>query len=258
MKKLSTLIVLFLIVISCKDDDNTVGTDTDTVGTVNFEFKNNIGNDLIALDTGSYTNQSNETYTISELKYIVSNIVLIKDNGEEFIYPVADSYFVINEEVAESKKLNLMNIPSGTFTKIKFGIGVDQSKYPIESGTASFIPTAEENDMLWNWSAGYKFIKFEGAFTPQGGTAGDFLLHVGSHGATLDNYKEVILDLPGELIVGDGTTSGIAINADVAKIFDSTNTHSLAVKSEVQVDPENAPKLAENVSTMFSAATVSN
>ncbi|KAA1247283.1 MbnP family protein [Aquimarina sp. RZ0] len=257
MKKLSTLILIFLTIISCKDDDNTVGTDTDTIGTVNFEFKNNVGNDLIDLNTGSYTNQSNETYTISELKYIVSNIVLIKDNGDEFTYPVADSYFLINEEVAESKKVNLVDIPSGTFTKIKFGIGVDQSKYPL-NGVNNFIPTAEESEMLWSWSAGYKFIKFEGAFTPSGGTMADFILHIGSHGTTLDNYKEVLLDLPGELTIGDGTTSNVAITADVAKIFDSTNTHSLEVKSDIQVDPENAPKLAENVSTMFSVATVSN
>jgi len=83
-------------------------------------------------------------------------------------------------------------------------------------------------------------------------------LHIGSHGTALDNYKVITLDLPTELVVGDATSSNILIEADIAKIFDSSNTHSLEIKSDVQVNPEYAPKIAENVSTMFNAATVTN
>ncbi len=242
--------IAVLAIISCKEDDNTI------VGAVNLNFSNTINDEPIVLNTGSYTNQSNETYTISELKYIVSNIVLIKENGDEFKYPVSESFFVINEEVSESKGLNLTNISSGEYTKIKFGIGVDQSKYPLEG--ANFVPTAEENGMIWSWSSGYKFIKFEGSFTLEGETTTeDFLLHIGSHGEALDNYKEVTIDLSSTLTIEDDTTSTISIQADVAKIFDSINTHSLEIQKDVQVDPT-SPLLAENVSTMFSVTNVSN
>jgi len=259
MKKLNLLVLIFLTIISCKDDDtNTVIDTTPKFGTLNLDFSNKIGANDIALNTTTYTNQSNEAYTISQLRYIISNIVLIKENGDEFVYPVADSYFLINEEVTGSKSITLSDINVEEYTKIKFGFGVDQSKYPIESGTANFIPTAEENDMLWNWAAGYKFLKFEGSFTPQGGTSENFLLHIGSLGVNQDNYKEIILDLPSMLVVSENASSNIGIQVDVDKIFDSTNTHSLTEKNEVTNDPDSSPKLAQNVSTMFSVTNVSN
>jgi hypothetical protein len=248
------ILFAFLVVISCKNDDEGA---TKTFGNIELNFNNSIDNTPIVLEETSYTNKSNETYTISELKYIISNIVLIKANKEEFKYPVADSYFVINEAKSESKKITLNSIPEGEYTKIRFGFGVDQSKYPFESGTANFIPTAEENQMLWNWAAGYKFIKFEGMYTANGGSNTDFLIHVGSHGTTLDNYQEITLELPSALTIEKSKSPEIVINVDIAKIFDGINTLSLEQKNSIQVDPVYAPKVAENISTMFSTG-VSN
>ena len=254
MKKINILVLVFLAIISCKEDD----TNTDTqLGTLDLQFVNTINSNPIILNTESYTNLSNETYTISELKYIISNIVLIKENGEEFTYPVEDSYFLINEEIPSSKNISLSNINSNEYTKIRFGFGIDQSNYPL-NGMANFIPTAEESGMLWSWSAGYKFLKFEGSFAPQEDTTSDFILHIGSHGTTLDNYKEITLDISNPLIVEGETTSNLSIEADVAKIFDSANSYSLEQKSDVQVDPINAPILAENVETMFTATNSTN
>ncbi|MBW1297996.1 MbnP family protein [Aquimarina litoralis] len=246
MKKIVFAILALTIVFACKDDNE---NDTVEAGTINLEFTNSIDNTPITLNSTSYTNASNESYTIAELKYIISNIVFIKENGDEFTYPVEDSYFLINEEISSSKQISLNDIEAGVYTKIRFGFGVDQSNYPL-NGVANFIPTAEEQGMLWSWSAGYKFLKFEGSFTPQGGTAGDFILHIGSHGEALDNYKEITLDLTNTITI-NGNTSTISIDADIAKIFDSTNTHSLEDKSDIQVDPDNAPKIATNVQTMF-------
>ncbi|WP_103069131.1 MbnP family protein [Aquimarina sediminis] len=255
MKKITIITLTFLMVISCKSDDDDQTTEP-TFGSVKIDFNNVIDNKTIALNNLSYTNDSNETYTIAELKYIVSNIVLIKANGEEFKYPTEQSYFLINEEVETSKSVSLSEIASGEYSKIKFGVGVDQSKYPFESGMANFIPTAEENAMVWNWSAGYIFFKFEGGYTTNAGPSTDFLIHVGSHGTALDNYKEITLDLPSTLTIAEGAEPILLINADITKVFDSTNTHSLAVKNSIQVDPEFAPKIAENVMTMFNAISI--
>ncbi len=252
MKKLAIIALAFLTIWSCKNDDETPAEPT--FGSVVLDFKNTIDNNGVELITDTYTNGSNEVYNISELKYIISNIVLINSNNEEFVYPVDRSYFLINEEVLGSKKISLADIPAGEYTKVRFGFGVDQSKYPL-NGMANFIPTAEESGMLWSWSAGYKFIKFEGTY---GAADTPFLIHVGSHGTNLDNYKEITLDLPNTLTIAESTSPEIAINADIAKIFDSTNTHSLVEKSDVQVDPVNAPKIAENIKTMFSATGVTN
>lgn len=250
MKRIAFLLCITLAIVGCSDDD------TET-GDVTLSFENIIAGNNIELNNTSYTNESDETYTISELKYIVSNIVLIKDNGDQFTYPQADSYFLVNEKADASKTLALNGVNAGEYTKIKFGIGVDQSKYPLNE-VNNFIPTAEENDMLWSWSAGYKFIKFEGSYTTPGNDPETFIIHVGSHGTNLDNYKEVTLDLPNPLMVTNESSSSIAISSDIAKIFDSTNTHSLKEKSDIQVDPVNAPIIAQNIATMFTPTAVEN
>lgn len=253
MKKLASIILGSLLLISCGDDDkeNNGDNNNESTGTVTLKFDNQVEEKSILLESENYTNKSNEIYTITELKYIISNIILIKENGEEYKYPSDKGYFLINEEEANSKTISLTEIPEGNYTKIKFGVGVDQSKYPL-NGMANFIPTAEENNMLWSWSAGYIFTKFEGTYTSEGATK-DFKLHIGSHGTTLDNYREVELSLSSQLVVVESETATKSIIADVSKIMDGTSNHSLEEKNDIQVDPDNAPKIADNIITMFNS-----
>ncbi len=241
------ILASIIILTGCSGDSS---PNTPEVGNLTLDFNNLIGDNNLTLNSRVYTNNSDETYEVSELKYIISNIVLTSATGASHTIPVEDSYFVINQDGATTATLS--DIPVGNYTGIRFGVGVDPTKYPIESGTLNFIPTAEEAGMLWTWSAGYKFIKFEGIYTTttDEDEPNTFLYHVGSHGATLDNYKEVELSISKEIT--STATASQTINFDVAKIFDSINTLSLEEKSDIQVDPENAPKIAENVQTAFS------
>lgn len=248
MKKIAIILLISVGMLSCKSDDS---QPQDNPGDVTINFTNKVGTDNLTLDTVTYTNSSAETYEVSELKYIISNIVFIDASGNEFAYPQADSYFVINEADALSKSLSLTDVDGGTYTRVRFGLGVDQSNYPL-NGVNNFIPTAEELGMLWTWSAGYKFLKFEGAFDSATQTDAQFLLHIGSHGTTQDNYREVTLTLGTSITVSESAGQTIAIDMDVAKIFDGASTHSLEVKSDVQVDPVFAPVLSNNLATAFS------
>ncbi len=247
-KSIAFLFGIAGLLLACNNDESSTAADP---GNLNLVFENTVNGTPLTMDAITYTNGSNESYGVQELKYIISNITLIKNDNTEFIYPVADSYFLINEE--GSKTANLVGIPADTYKAIKFGIGVDPTKYPIESGTLNFIPLAEEAGMLWTWSAGYKFLKFEGTYssaaTPDNTIP--FLYHIGSHGATLDNYKEVTIPIS-ELQLASNNTASKTIQFDVAKIFDSVHTLSLENKNEIMVDPVNAPRIAENTSTAFS------
>jgi len=251
MKKfIYTLSILKLILVSsCNNDSNAIETSA-----VEIIFDNRISSSQdLDLGTTVYVNQNNESVVTNELKYIISNIALTQDNGTVFEYPKEDSYFVINEENSSSLTLNLTGIPIGNYTQISFGIGVDQSKYPLDGGVMNFIPTAEDAGMLWNWAAGYKFIKFEGTFTPQGGTESPFVIHVGSHGQNLDNYKFVMLPLANTINVATGNTAVVNIEAYVQNIIDATNQIKLEDTSDIQVDPVNAPRIAKNLESTFSA-----
>ncbi len=252
MKKIALILILVVAITACKNDDSDDQQQPEP-GAVALNFINKVGNDILNLNTATYTNSSGEAYEVSELKYIISNMVLIDSEGNEFVYPQEDSYFVVNEANPASKGFSMNDIPPGTYTKIRFGIGVDQSNYPL-NGVNNFIPTAEELGMLWSWSAGYKFLKFEGTFDSATQTDAPFILHIGSHGTNLDNYREVTLDLSGTNGIGVGSDAipVVDIALDVAKIFDGVTTHALETKSDIQVDPVFAPILTDNLAAAFS------
>jgi len=239
-------IISVLALLSCSDDDIA----DQTQGDLKLLFDNQVGDQELILNNENYEKNGDEMIQIDELKYVISNIQLEKENGEIFTYPVEDSYFVINEEDEQSLNLNLGDIPVGDYTGIRFGFGIDQSEYPL-NGVDNFIPTAEENGMLWAWAAGYKFLKFEGSYST-GISSGfqPFIYHVGSHGENLDNYKEIELDF-GQSLSIDQYEQRVDIKMDVLKIFDATYQLNLADKDDIQVDPVNAPKVSENMKRSF-------
>ncbi|MEM6684751.1 MAG: MbnP family protein [Bacteroidota bacterium] len=251
MKKITYIfsIIILILVSSCNNDSDAIETSA-----INITFDNRISaNEDLTLGTTVYVNQSNESVVTNELKYIISNIAFIQDNGTVFEYPKEASYFVINEEDPSSLTLSLTGIPVGNYTHVSFGIGVDQSKYPLDGGVMNFIPTAEEAGMLWNWAAGYKFIKFEGTYTPQGGTEAPFVIHVGSHGQTLDNYKFVTLPLANTMTIATGNTATVTVETYIENIIDATNQIKFEDTNDIQVDPVNAPRVATNLETSFRA-----
>lgn len=252
MKKVLFILLAAIAITACKEDELQI----QNPGTLNLTFENVINE--IPLKLGdNYSNNSLENYTISELKYIISNITLTRKDGSLLVYPQDKSYFLVNEADPDSKNIQLEGIEAGDYKAVTFGFGVDPTKYPIESGTLNFIPTAEDAGMLWTWSAGYKFIKLEGDYAqPSTTDLASFIIHVGSHGANLDNYKEVTIPLNSgsetvNFTIAEGANASKTIFFDAGQIFDGENTISIQNKPDIQVDPINAPKIAENISKAF-------
>lgn len=248
MRSVLSLFLCVLLALACScEDDPIENKDIEIIFNNTFKARD------LELDTETYQNSAGESFSIRELKYIISNIELVAQNGEVFSYPVEDSYFLINEEDPESQIIRLRNVPGINYQSIRFGIGVDQSNYPL-NGVDNFVPTAEENQMLWSWSAGYIFFKMEGSYSVSGSDSEeDFLYHIGSHGTNLDNYKEVeITSSAGFLELR--TNNRLFIEADVSKVFNASYEIRINDKPDIQIDPVNAPKISENVSQMFSIA----
>ena len=262
-KKLALISIALISLLACDDSDDQTKDVVVAKGTVSLSFDNVVGNDDLILTTKdkddnvitakTYTNASGETYEVEELKYIISNIALIKDDGGKFNYPKEESYFVIDEADKSSLIVNLENVPVGEYNAIEYGFGVEPEKYPIESGSKNFVPKAEEKGMLWAWKAGFKFLKFEGTFMDKtANESKDFVYHIGSLGDQQNNYKMVEISLSEPIKVLESENASINLKSDVSKIFNATNVISIEAKPDIQVDKENSPKLAANASAMFS------
>ncbi|PRD54735.1 MbnP family protein [Sphingobacterium gobiense] len=244
MKKLKNYLLLsacsLAFFISCSNDDNPVANN------ITLHFNNTFKDKTIVLgDATSSTATVNvsaegQVHHFSELKYVISNIRLIKADGAELPYNVNDldkGATVVNQAKPQTLDYVLTNIPVGEYKQIKFGLGVkselntlDQVRFP------NFYAEAGANDtrMHWEWGTGYRFTKIEGFYDPDNK---QMSIHTGStiEGAEgaytqgVDAYREITLTLPNNAVVNKDAPR-ITINADFDKLL-SGKTNTIILKS---------------------------
>lgn len=266
MKKIlvATFVVAGLLV-SCNNQDDAPINENEK-GSVQLHFDGTANGDKLLLNTSFYQSQEGEQLKITRFNFIVSNIRFVDNNGKEFVYPKDESYFIINSEQNKTT-INLTNVPSGDYTKVIVGLGVDQAKYLTgEENQQAFWDYALENDMTWAWITGYKFINMEGVFTSA--TVADplaFKLHIGSHGTSLDNYKELVFDLPNTARVRANQKPSIHFLVDAMKLVNGSNKIKLenhlnpaGTTASIMVSAEWSPKVMSNATEMFTVDHVHN
>jgi hypothetical protein len=242
LKKYLLLSVATLAFASCSNDDEPVANN------VTLEFNNTFKNTPIVLGNASATaatvntSAAGQLHHFSELKYVISNIRLIKEDGTEIPYNVNDldkGTSIIDQSKVATLSYVLSNIPSATYKQIKFGLGIkadqntlNQLKFP------NFYATAGANDtqMMWEWGTGYRFTKIEGFY---GADNKEMSIHSGStvEGTKGDSstytqgvnaYRDITLNLTTNAVVGSNAPK-IKIKADFDKLLSGkTNTITLS------------------------------
>lgn len=258
INKTLSLIAVSILFFSCSSDDDNHSHDITGEGKIEFFFDNSLNGDDLLLGASTYTNSNGETLTVDRFKYIVSNFKLKNSDGEEFVYPSEDSYFIISEE-EQLLKVELEGIPAGDYTQVSFGIGVPMERFlQGEEAQQDFWDYARELNMTWAWIVGYKFINFEGTYTsPELEGENNFRIHIGSHGDALDNYREVTLNFPTTARVRQDRTPDVHVVVDANHLLDGQNKFVLADilnpggTSQIMVDAERAPLVADNATAMF-------
>ncbi|MCG8232958.1 MbnP family protein [Tenacibaculum finnmarkense] len=261
MKNIFTLLAIAIAFTfaSCNDDETP--ETLEGKNSISIEFDASFGADDLILGTSSYTNTNGETLKISAFDYIVSNFILVTETGEEFIYPKEKGYNIISEggnNKAKNVKVMLTDVPAGKYTKIKFGIGIDQERY-IQGKAAQedFWTKAEGYNLTWSWQAGYKFVVLEGGFTSETQKEEkNFRLHIASRGTTLDLYKDVELSMETALVSNDKSPQ-VHIAVDASKMLGGTNKIKLSEGSTI-MGGDKANLIADNDKEMFSVHHVHN
>lgn len=260
LKNILAVVAIACAITSCSTDDNkAVGN-----GKLDLEFDNVFGDANLILDSQVNTTSQNENLKISDVKYIISNIVLTNEDGTTFTLPKNESYFIVSERNVLSQVLELQNIPAGNYTSVKFGIGVDETQYNLgETVQGDFFAQAQDEDMAWTWSAGYKHLLFEGNFTSASVTTETpFMVHTGKSGANY-NYTEITVNFPEKALVRTTLTPDVHILADVKHFIDGTNKISLTANNmggmgAMIMSGENLPLITANLATMFVVDHVHN
>lgn len=264
MKKINwaLLLMLSIVIVSCNKDDDSGEDLTGKFGDLVIKFDNGVGDQDFIFGT-SYDKSSGESFKLTTLKYIISNIRVTDTDGNTFEYPSSDNVFIVDEANANNAGeiwLTLDNVDAADYTSITFGIGIDQERYALGAdGQGDFLAEAEAAGMMWSWATGFRFVRLDGTYSSTTVTDEALNIHMGSVGSTLDNYREVTLTLPNTAKVRPDKEPEIHVVADILKVFDGQTTVSFDNGyNQVHTDATTTPVIANNMKGMFEVHHVHN
>lgn len=260
-KNILLLITAAIIFSSCDKKDDAITETQDIPGKVTVNFDAVFGTSDFALNT-NFTSGT-KTYNFDKFRYWVSNIVLIKANGEEVSVP--KSYFLLEETKAltlsdlgeftypatKREQIVLSDIPAGDYKGIKFGVGVD-AKYN-ENMSLQAGELSQYNGMTnisWMWLTSYIFTSVGGKVT-EGTTNKTIKVETGLNA----NYKTVSLSFPQNVKIGSSKATAINLKADVGMALDGIDVMTTPTVGAAQATTMTA--VANNYSTkVFSVVSV--
>ncbi|TGE25312.1 hypothetical protein E5K00_09015 [Hymenobacter aquaticus] len=233
-----TLAVAAVSLTSCKKDKDVAPA----VGELDIEMDHVVGSSSLVLNatTPNYTTPSGDHFSVTTLRYYVSNIRLRKSDGTEYVQP--ESYYLVDAARSDSKTLVLKNVPTGDYTGITFTIGVDAARNTSGVQQGALAPS----DMFWGWTTGYVFLKLEGK-SPEA-PSGGFAYHVGGFEGTNSALRTVSPALPTgvNILVRTDHTPEVHMKVDALKILTGPTTVRFATFEAPHMPGPAAAKLADN------------
>jgi hypothetical protein len=223
MKKiyLSILVITITVLLSCEKDTPPPVIQV-TTNDVSITFNNTVNGKTITSSDTNYRNAAGNIYTISLLKYYVTNLVLVDENNKEWF---AKNYNLINIDESAQNSFLLKGIPTAKYTKMKFILGVDsvRNKTGVQDGYLD-----PSYGMIWDWNTGYIFFKHEGNYKNTLNEIKPLRFHLGKD----LGRGNVEVDLP--MININGALSKLTIDFDLNKAYGAQNTIDFNIDNDRQ------------------------
>ncbi|MDB5275999.1 MAG: hypothetical protein JWR61_954 [Ferruginibacter sp.] len=212
---------------------------------IKISFINYAGNQPLVPDS-LYANCWKENYSVSRLKYYISNIALQtsnqKWNAEQ------NSYHLVDEPDSLSKNFSFY-LPPGNYTTLSFLIGVDSLKNVSGAQTGALDPL---NSMFWTWNSGYIMFKMEGTSPQSAAVNNKIEYHIGGFSGVDNAVKKIRLQLAGTPVaVNNKSITEIIIRANIDKLWNAATVLKITETPVCTIPGPLAGSIAANFSTMF-------
>jgi hypothetical protein len=208
-------------------------------------FINTVNQNKIELNDSLYTNPFGEKYTVTKLKYYVTNVSL--QNEQNYIDETA-SYYLIDESSPSSQAFTF-SVRPGKYSALRFLLGVDSLHNVSGAQTGDLDPA---NDMFWTWNSGYVMAKMEGNSPASKLVNHKFEFHIGGFSGPFNVLREIKLAFPDKTIGFDaGKKYTIFIVADIDTWWQNPHNIKIAEHANITSPGEMAKEVSDNYSHMF-------
>jgi len=207
-------------------------------GALRFHFIHKANGRILERDS-SYLNPFGESYSISKLKYYVSNIHFSRFselNGYRLINALEDNSFTLP-------------MPPGQYQELSFMIGVDSARNCSGAQSGALDPL---NDMFWTWNSGYVMFKLEGNSPQSPADINRIEHHIGGYKAPYKAMRYVVLKLERPMVIKAGQQQDIIIEMNLDRYWDGTHPIKISESPLLMTIGDRACKMADNFPGMFS------
>jgi hypothetical protein len=197
-----------------------------------YKGEDNILNKKLVNDFG-------ENYTITKLKFYVSNVNFL--NGKK--RKTSSGVYLID---ASKKNTISMAVPSKNITGLSFLLGVDSALNCSGAQSGALDPL---NDMFWTWNNGYINFKIEGNTEVSKADLHRIEHHIGGYKGSNKTMREIYLPINKALLKGK---KNLVIQLDIDKYWNGINKLKMAEQPVISLPGIQAKNAADNFDNMFS------
>ncbi len=221
----------------------------DKNGTLRIIFINTANGKPVILRDSLYVNAFGEQYSISKLKYYISN-VLIPGSGQ---LPENDSYHLLN--AAEASNNFELSLKEGAYNAIQFLLGVDSLRNCTGAQTGGLDPT---NDMFWTWNSGYVMFKLEGTSSSSAADLQRIEHHIGGYKGDNNVATLIHLNFPATqlLQIKEGGTTQLTIELNLDNYWKNAVEIKISETPLCMSTGILAKKMASNFPGLFSVKSI--
>lgn len=206
-------------------------------------FRATVHDQPVSFDDSLYALASGARYSVSMVKFYVSNIRVVTAVSADVLTVFAPSgHHLVDLSDDESATFSLP-IPAADVRSIDFTIGVDSILNEQGPREGALDP---RNGMYWTWATGYIFFKLEGTIESSSQPKRAYELHIGGYKAPFRNMIDVHCTIP----VRSRSTRDVIIDMDLARLLEGPHSIDLAKRPSVTT-AQQAVDVAPRIGEMF-------
>jgi hypothetical protein len=204
---------------------------------INLYFENIANGKKIVLND-EYSNCFGEKYTVTKLKYYISNVSLAtksKSKMDKTVYLIDASK---NDSIGMKENRKAIGV--------SFLLGVDSILNCSGAQSGALDPL---NDMFWTWNNGYVMFKFEGQSDSSKADNNRLEYHIGGYKGSNKVMQKIFLPFDETYLLKN---NAIKIVVDLDEFWKATNEIRIAQHPVITVPGPLAKKVSVNFAKMFS------
>ncbi len=167
------VLIIFAALTGCKKES----TPTLETGKIVLKFAHYVDGQPLVKDTMKYVNAAGNVYSVSELKYFISDVILHKSDGTNLLVYQGKDIQYVDESMPQTTTWNVADaISAGEYDSISFTFGINKEK-----NLDYLFVNAPEVNMAWPdmMGGGYHYMMLNGFWKDTNNQKSPFNLHLG-------------------------------------------------------------------------------